>query len=567
LGTKLDPHTQKITLVEMDFGQAQTLWFNWTAGTWYVDFDAIYELIDPIYLVGVSAQPSISKVGSVLENGSALASQVSVANCISTNSSFYYDIADRRLYIHLNGGAEASTRTVTMGITTGISNRACNYNNTYYEPRLVSAPSISKTKDPLFFGRISFDGGAIGIENTDGGYDSIVSGGAALWGGAIRILQGFDTDAYASFLKMAAGVIESVSISRDSVQVTMIDKRKNLSRMAPRRVFDIGTYPNINYANLGKPIPLAYGILYDVPCMCVNEEATAPATWDFKICDTTDHAIVSIDSIRSDGKTVTASASSTANGTFSLNGADFTVGTQVTAHIHGYSTTNAADVILDLMSTYLGIAYNATNFNTTEWATATALSLNVGLWVDSAREAFSIIEDVCVSSMMNLIQQDDGRYTLRKYDAARVVDQVLNADELLETPSVEYDTTQVISSTSVGYNRNWALGSFKRMHDTSQEAAIFLTYNVYRERSFETLLTSDADAQVFSTAMLSLYGKVTTKVRARFKLQPVGRELMDFVMLPIYRQGKPMLGDTKTEVYSISKDLLSATVEIGCRVV
>ena len=565
MGTKLSPHTQKITLVEIDFGQVQTLFFNWTAGVWYVDFDAIYSLIDPVYLVGVSAQPGISVVGSVRENGAALASQANVANCVSTVSSYYYDTIDRRLYIHLSNGSEPSIKTVMIGVTTGISNLACNYNSMYYEPRLRSAPAIGKTKDPLFFGRTSFDGGTIGIDNEDGGFDSIVSG--ALWGGAVRILQGFDTDAYGSFLKMAAGVIESVQITRDLVSMTIIDKRKNLSRMAPRRVFDVGTYPNISYYNLGKPIPLAYGLLYNVPCVCVNEEATAPTTWDFKICDCTDHAIVSIDQIYSDGFKVTATTSSMANGTFSLNGADFTVGTQVTADIHGYATTNAADVILSLMLDYLAIPYNATYFNTTEWAAATALAMNVGLFVNNATEVFSIIEDICNSSMLNMIQQDDGRYTLRAYNAARAIDQILNTDELLGNPTIDYDTTAIISSTLVGYNRNWALGSFKHVHDTTSESAIFSTYNVYREREFQTLLTSDADAQIFSTAMLALYGHVTTKITARFKLQPVERELMDFVMLPVFRQAKPIMGSVKCEIYSISKDLLAAQVSLGCRLV
>lgn len=123
MGTKLSPHSQKITLVEIDFGQAQTLFFNWTAGVWYVDFDAIYALIDPIYLVGVYPQPAISMVGSVMENGIQLATVATVALCISTNASFFYDITDRRLYIHLAGGAEPSTRIVIIGVTAGISNR------------------------------------------------------------------------------------------------------------------------------------------------------------------------------------------------------------------------------------------------------------------------------------------------------------------------------------------------------------------------------------------------------------------------------------------------------------
>jgi len=573
MGTKLSPHTQKITLVELDIGQAQTLFFNWTAGVWYVDFDAIYELIDPVYLVGVYPQPSISKVGSVMENGVQLTSVASVALCISTVSSFYYDIADRRLYIHLSGGAEPSTKTIIIGVTTGVSNRACYYNSMYFEPRLRSAPAISKSRDPLFYGRISFDGGVIGIDNHDGGYDSLAAGESALWGGAVRILQGFDTDAYGSFLKMAAGVVENVRLSQTRAEITMIDKRKFLSRKAPRRVFDIATYPNINYANLGKPIPLAYGVLRDAPCTCLNDEATAPATWDFKICDCTDHAIQSIDQIYVKGVKVTATTSSLANGTFGLLGCDYAVGDEVSADMHGYVDggaaliDNPADIILDLMNLYLAIPYNATYFNTTEWAAASALAMNISIFIGDAVEVFECIEDICAGALLNMIQQDDGRYTLRVYDAARTISDTYSADELLETPTIECDTSQIITSTLVGYGRNWSKGSFNRLHDTSQEAAIYNIYHVYREQSFDTLLTNATDAQTYSTAILAVAGKVITKVTAKFKLQPVERELMDFVMLPIYRQGKAILGMKKCEILSISKDLLGATVTLGCRVV
>jgi hypothetical protein len=42
MGTKLFPHTQKITLVELDIGQAQTLFFNWTAGVCEGAYEEIY---------------------------------------------------------------------------------------------------------------------------------------------------------------------------------------------------------------------------------------------------------------------------------------------------------------------------------------------------------------------------------------------------------------------------------------------------------------------------------------------------------------------------------------------
>ncbi|HXK36582.1 MAG TPA: hypothetical protein VJ553_03295 [Candidatus Paceibacterota bacterium] len=566
MGTKLDPHTKKITLFELDISLIQTLFFNYTAGVWYVDFDAIYDRIDPVYLVGVSAQ-SIIQIGSVLQDGVALTLVASVALVITTNNSYYWDASDRRVYIHLNGGSEPALHIIVLGITSGFANHACTYNGLYFEPRLRSAPAISKSKDPLFFGRISFDGGDITLDNHDGNFDSLVEGNPGIFGGAVRVLQGFDSDAYAAFTRMASGLIEGVKINRDSCVVTMVDQRKYLSRSAPMRVYEVATYPNLNYANYGRPIALAYGQLRGVPCVCLNEEAVAPATWDFKICDCTDHAIVSIDQLYSDGIKVTASASSMANGTFSLIGGDFKVGTVVKADIHGYATTNAADVIADILLNHLGLVYNATNFNTTEWAVAQAAAMDVGVYVGDSREVFAIIEDICASALMNFIQQDDGRYTLRIYDAARAIDQTLNRDELLGTPAISHDPTQVVSSVSVGYDRDWTLGSFQRLKDTSQEAVIFALYKHYRQQSFETLLTSAANAQTYATAMLALYGHTLTRISARFKLQPLGREVMDFVMLPVYRQTKTMLGMVKCEVYSISKDLLGATVELGCRVV
>ncbi len=569
MGTRLDALTKKITLVEMDLGQLQTLFFNWTAGVWYVDFDAVYERIDPIYLVGISAQPAIPKVGSVMEDGVQLTSVASAALCVSTDSSFYYDIVDRRLYLHLGGGAEpAAGHVVVFGITYGVANHACDYNSMHYEPRLRSASVLTKSKDRLFFGRVSFDGGSIGIKNSDGAYDQLASAGSALWGGAIRVLQGFDDDAYGAFLKMASGLAEGLSISRDLASVRMVDKRKFLSRRAPRRTYSIGAYPNINYTNLGKPIQLVYGDCKRVPCVCTNEDGASP--FSFKICDCADHAngIQSIDAVYVDKVLKVPDSTSLTTGEFTLASAKYTPGQEVTASVHGLLDgssvliENGADVILDLLITYLGLTFTATYFNTTEWAAATAVAMDVGLCVIDAVEVFQIIEDVCASTFLNFIQQDDGVFTLRAYDPLRAVSETYSQDQLMETPEVRHDTSQVITSTDVGYDRDWAAGSFQRLHDTSHEAAIYDVYKIYREQKFDTLLTSATAAQTFSDTVMAIAGKALTWVKARFKLQPVGRELMDFVMLPVYRQDKAMLGMQKCEISSISKDLLGASVTL-----
>jgi hypothetical protein len=317
---------------------------------------------------------------------------------------------------------------------------------------------IAKSKDPLYFGRISFDGGSFGLDNADGAYDQLAASGGALWGGAVRVLQGFDTDAYASFLKMASGLIENVRVEQMLASIDTIDKRKFLSRKVPRRTYDIGTYPTIHYDDLGKPIQLVYGDCKRVPCVCTNQDAVAPASYSFKVCDVADHAngIQSIDSVEVDKVVKTPASTNLTAATFTLALADYTPGQTVTASVHGVKDgssaliQNAADVIADLLLNYLGLTYSATYFNTTEWAAAKAVAMNVGVCIKDAVEVFQVIEDVCASSLLNFIQQDDGLFTLRAYDAARAISDTYAADQLMATPSIFHDTSQVLTSTDVG---------------------------------------------------------------------------------------------------------------------
>ena len=643
MGTKLDPHTRKITLIEIDLQQRQVVWFNWSAYVWYVDLDAIYDLIDPAFLAGVSPQPG-AVVGSVKENGSALSSVASVALVISTNSSFFFDPSTRRIYIHLNGGSEPSLRNVNLGLTAGNSNQAVAFNGVYYEPRIKSLPALSKSKDPLSFGRISMGSNAIAIDNTDGQYDMIGENQSALFGSEVRILQGFDSDPYASFVRLATRMVENARVSRDSVEFDCVDKRKGLTVSVPKSVFSSVTYPDIDLNDIGKPIPLVYGKVYNVPVVCTNRGALGPASFSFKLADTagSGHNIKSIDSVYVKGVSVTPSSSSLANATFELlrcsgattattagklvaaggnfivNGvkagdyaynttdgasakvvtvdsatqlsvdADvfptgknyilypYTPGDEVTVTMTGFESggvaiANPADVILDLLNTWLGISYIAANFNTVEWAAVTAVLAatfpgGIGLFLDSSTEVYSIIQDICASFALNFIPQDDGKFTLRMYDAARAVSQDFAVADLMDVPDYEYDTSQLISYTCIEYARNWKTGNPRRLMDTSQDAAIYAIYNKRVLGTFTTLLTTAADAQALSTIILGIQGAALRKFTAKFKMQPFDREIMDFVTLSISRPSKQMIGRVKAEI--ISKTVTaSKEVVLGCRIV
>ncbi len=578
MGTKDSPQTKKITLVEIDFLQSQKQWFNWSAATWYVNFAVYYPLIGADFLNGISPE-AITAVGSVLCDGVALTSVASDALTVSTAGSWYFDQVARTLYVHALDSNDPSLHVLSLGVTFGCADQAGYWNTLYYDARLKSKPTLTKAKDPLFFGRIVFGGSTTGLENADGLFDLIAENGGALFGAQIRHFQGFDTDAYAAFTRLDTSVVQNVHVMQDIFQLDFVDRRSFFSVKAPSRVFDVTTYPNIKTTNIGKEIPLAYGTILGMQVMCVDEAiGGSPTQYNFKICDTADHAngIQSIDNVYVDGKIVTPTSSSLTNGTFILALADYKPGNTVTADVHGYKDGSsnfiscATDVILDLLSIYYAMTYISANYNLTEWAAAKTLQGatlpgGIGLVVEKATEVFTIVEDICASTLLNLIPQDSGVLTLRMYDPNRATTQTFKADEVMAIPARDYDTTQVISSTMVGYAKDWAKGSWQQLHDLSKQAAIYAVYKVNRETAFNTLLTTAADAQTFSTLMLQLAGAVLSRLTVNFKMSPLGCEIMDFVSVPVVRASK-VVQTVIMEVLQIDKTPSSAIV-LGGRVV
>lgn len=578
MGNKLSPISKKITLVEIDLSQESPFWSNWTAGVWYVDFDMVYDRIDPALLVGAPPPMTGIYVGSVRCNAVSMTQVASVALVESTDSSFYFDITDRRLYIHLPGGDEPSAHYVLVGVTQGASNHAGYYNGIYYEPRVQSPPVFNKTKDPLYFGRISIDSLTFNLNNDDGFYNQLGENGAALWGTEVRVLQGFDDDAYAAFERLFTGYIEGLRVSDSVAALTAIDKRSGLSRSVPVNDFTLAAYPYLASRIVGLPIPLAYGVLDSVLVRCTNDLETTPSYYHFKIADTAGagHSIKAVSTVYVNGKSVSFTNLSLANATFDIAAALYTPNDVVTANITGFeisgtAITSPADIIIDLLDTWLDITYTSPFYNTTEWAATktnidAAYPSGAGLFVDKAVDVFIIIQQLCASFLLSMIPEDAGTFTLRVYDSSRSISQVLSADELMGVPSIEYDTSQVITSATVNYNRRWSTGDFVRLRDDSRELAGFQTFGKYRDGEFDTLIVDDADAQTFSDEMQDLQGEVLRTFDATFKMQPFDREIMDFVSIDLSRATKSILGVVTAEI--IGKQVVASQgVVLTCRLI
>tara|TARA_Y100000310_G_C20672933_1_gene811285 strand:- start:1399 stop:2847 length:1449 start_codon:yes stop_codon:yes gene_type:complete len=218
-------------LVEIDVSPGGEKWVNNGAGIWVYNFDATYSWVDSTLLDGFSAQTFSNNVGSVYSSGVQLTS-VSSDLGLSPRE-YYWDAANKDLYICLQNYDEPYIHDVRIGLVYSFSYKEFTPSNMgspqSYEGRLLSVPAITLARDPLFFGRIQFGGGGISIANMDGEYDTLADDNQ-IYGNEARVFVGYESLDYDDYERVFTGVIDSVNIGEQEMNVTISDRRKRLTR-------------------------------------------------------------------------------------------------------------------------------------------------------------------------------------------------------------------------------------------------------------------------------------------------------------------------------------------------
>ncbi len=161
-------------LIELDIGVVNTQWVNDGAGIWEYNFDASYPRVDDSLLDGFTAA-TIVNVGSVQSSGILLTQVLTLAEVGATAQTWFFDKAAASLHICFQSYDEPFIHDVYIGVIFGYS-----YDEftplgmiipQLYEGRIISAPRISIARDPLFFGKLQYGGGAVVLNNMDGELD------------------------------------------------------------------------------------------------------------------------------------------------------------------------------------------------------------------------------------------------------------------------------------------------------------------------------------------------------------------------------------------------------------
>jgi hypothetical protein len=236
---------------------------------------------------------------------------------------------------------------------------------------------------------------------------------------------------------------------------------------------------------------------------------------------------------------------------------------------------NALDAIVEILVSAYSVIFNETYFDTTAWNAAKASAPLVTINLKEAKPAIDIIEEICASTFGLFLVNPDNRYSFKIVDTTTSALTTIVHTDILNRHRITYDPAEVISSVRVGYDKNWEseyVSPYTFVTDTSEEAAAYLKYKTYNQKTFYTLLTNATAASAYATKILNYAKDVHGTGQLVVPMKYYGYNVADIVNAEITRETTPMLGSamtsvTKLEITSKAYNLRDGTITFGYRTV
>jgi hypothetical protein len=482
----------------------------------------------------------------------------SMASLRSQNKSFLYDFVTTKLRVHFDEWEYPPVdEDVYFGAVQGFAYKHignCYFNNIYYDPRIKSIPTLSRQKDPLFHGLIAFNGGNVQLLNQDAYFDDFAD--SEMWGQPARVLMGFAGYEYADFQKIFSGYIEDFEYDYDTFTFKIQDARAFLTEELPAWKITAEEFPSAKSDKIDKYIPVAYGEIFRAEPVCVNENDVS-GPYQFYICDTTHHAIVSIDAVYADGEEITPSITNLDDGYIFLTSAQCKDGDsfmEILIDFHATTITKGVDIMLDIFDKYCDIEYIAENFNLTEIEAAKVDDRNISLFISDKTSISDIFESICSANDRAIYQQDDGLWTSRYYYSGRTASKTILSDEWIDNPSISYDRSRLLSGCIVKYNKYISSEEYLTHENDTYADYVFLKYKQKSEtKEYETTLTDLAGATAKAEAIMERSKEIFQTVKRKTKRQNFDLDIYDFIIAEHSREWKTVKALKYYEVIGTDK--------------
>jgi len=588
---------QHTVLFELDVLKLNFQWVNRGAGIWAVNLDGIYDWIDPDLLVHFGFQ-ALNPVGSVQVDTQIQTKVATLELVTTTPESWYYDNAANTLYCHIVNNDHPELHRMFVGVINGFS-----YGETMpvdslitYQGRIDSVPDIGRSRDPLFFGKLSYNSGSVNLINGDGYFDTFAEDNN-IYGNPARLRYGDASKTIDDYETIFTGFIENVDISETSAGFTLTDRRKQLTREAAYSC----TAKNALDAIL-ELLLQEYGYQYTVAYFDKTAWDAATAVAPNVTIDYDDESkLPVIEIIEEICRSLFGIFDITPEGlfTFAYIGTKTIYGQSRWYTVDGWAGTGIVqpivsggvlvlDADLTIFRTIQGIGGAKFNVN----AQAQSLSgggpysFRIGYRDGVAGSATTYTQSIAsfdtISAVVDIPTTatavtlafvaggGSGKIHISSlYATSETTDFSISKYDYLNPIEVTYDPTEVISSVRIGYAYDWAStqSGYTYLVDRSVEDAVFDKYKTYKEQTFDTLLLTEADAQALATKILNytkdVHGITTRELPISFH----GIEVGDIISVELNRSVNPMIGTKTCEVTGISYNLALPSINATVRIV
>lgn len=568
----MQTETNKIILFEYDVPVDLYTMLNYEAGIWFWTITpGVVTVTDDNGGTGYYDWQNtiLYNIKSFRYNEIYLSKVTSLNDLRLTVNSFYYDTATTYLYIRLEDFEPVLTNNLILGVAVGYSFKANDnnfYNDRYYEPRISQIFNLKKSIDPLFYGLLKYQSGNINFRNEDGEFDNWRE--RNLFQMAARVLIGDYGNTYENFTNLYTGYIENDRRTWDRFVLTIQDPRKGLSQGVATNLLSQDDYPFLDDDNVDTSKPVAYGTILNASTYCLNETEST-SNYTFLFLDTEFNAAGSIQEIRVDGVVKTPVSTNLLAGTFVLSTGDVAGNFGEVKIDFTVNISNGVNILKDLMFRYNNLPFLESFYDITEFDEAEALSRDTSIYIDeSSIKLADAIESVANDCDIRFFIKDNGLYTARIYDPGRTPVTRIYSDDWIGDAKIVNNGSEYLTSVRIGYNHDLEEDTRIYYENVDYKESTFEIYKQYKTDTFDTELTTLADATDKSETIMNISKEISDIIDRSVNWYYSFIEPTDFIV------GEPAkrISDTTEnlglyEVLSVDKNLDDFTVDLSLRFV
>lgn len=560
--------------------------FVWIAKTGFPDYTHPTDYSSSDFDFSDVNQTSV-EIGNVYVDGVDYEEKETETECRSNEKTWYFDYDNQELYVHVDHEKRLSTSTFDTQIVVGYSSggvRSKNgtaggvfydENDIEYLPLISSDLEVSEEADRLVYERMSFDKNTLTLDNRDGDFDVYfdepVPGSDVEY---LFISQDDLWDGKTALMEIYTGYVSADEFTRNGdYQITVEDKRSQLTLELPDSYFSSDDYADIDDDVDGELIPDGYGDIIGAPAFCTNGTLeTGDVTYRFAEVATS-LTTVYVENDDGDWEALTTTPSVSSAGEFTVPEADGRDDNgdprecKVDGRMRDYD--NPGDIIANIYKRATSKTFSNLYYDTTQWTEESSILADISVYFEEEQTVYEMIEQIQSLSDygFRVFYNKYGKFSMKVDRMDR--DVFANYDyieNISDTLTVERDFEEYATSVTVNYNIDISEESGDSEVSDSREVDVYNTYRTYNALSYDSGLKNATDA--FNKADRIALDYSVARNQLTIKLDGIiYHEIYDIITIDTaqYVRGEKIrdyMGTRKIKISAVTYDFAAESTEI-----